>query len=646
MIKINRVIREIVSGKGLGALAPMFVATISREQVIASRPARNISGAVNGVFREVVYRKPDMQIMRYYRETLYSQSVVEKILSQTPSLRSAVIMHSSDWLPADQVFSDMDCAITRASVVMKADTLDLPWSFNPNYMTSSSALTANPAPFPQSWTCTPTVTFTALRPMFNPTVQSQTAVGSVAVSALQSLSIKYEPVSASFTYSECVTALCAMDQQTIPFSDNSVPAVASSALINRPREVFPQSAVTTLAMRQSALLRRRLVFPQSPITIPAMTSSTLIGDTLTFPQSDMDVPTVQSFALVGREAWDGTVGIEHSAGSSMSTLIQSDPVRVQSKTDVGQSVVTALSATSYPAPGNLAGANVPTLVIDTVEKSPTEGIPKSYESLAFTSVNWLMGTKYPRPDDMVPVSRVAIVPEMAQSSLMSKVDPFPLSQVPLKGFAQSTVMGADYLPPDVLFKAGVFSKSVLSVVAMPAAYPKNGEPVSQIDASLIAGMSVSKTTYPDKGTSHSEVISGTVGQMVVSHEAYPDKDMPQSLLSATLAVGMSAVGDTSYPPKNAPRSALSAEQVCSFTLAGVNSYPPKDVVQSQALVAQILSTVAASAAYPGKDEIQSNLVTGCVAQTVMTRDDAMIGLPVFEVRHRPTVVTTIIYEES
>lgn len=666
-MKINNIVREIISGKGVAALSPMFITGIYREVITAAhkshvtdyaittyqreilnsdRRARDTMSATAGVYREFLYKTPDIKLGGAFREAVYTQTVVEKIIAQLPSLTATAIVHSSDWPPADMVFSKLRTPMLRSTAVVKLDYKELPWSFNPNYLTATTTLVGITAPFPVSPVSVPQLGVSVLAPMFNPTVQSMTATSRVAVSALQSLSIKYVPVSATFGYSLAVTSLLASNDKQIPLSMNDTPAVQSSALIKRNDETFPQSPVDTLSVARAVLSRKRVIFPQSPINSIVAASSCLVSAKELFPQSEMDALQVSCHALCALPEWDGVVGVEHTGFSAMSILQQHDPESPQSVSSTKQSISTVLINASYPKPGNLAGANLPALVVDALIKSDQSPIPKSNEIVAQGNVTWLMKTKYPRPEDMIPVSQVAIVPGTYQISLQQNIEEWPLSKVPVKGLGQSTLMSADYLPPEVLFKAGVFTQLTASVVATPAAYPKHGEPTSVLTSPMVAGVVASKAVYPPKDKSTSELIAKGVIGLSASKAVYPSKGSAQSSLNAILTASMVALNDVTFPPKNTALSTLASELVAQTSMRKADGYPPKDVVQSEAQVVQVLSTVCSKSTYPNKDSAASDLVIENLALLLMTRDKDLVGLPVFEVRHRPTVTTNIIYDEK
>lgn len=542
----------------------------------------------------------------------YMQQAFEQSLGQT------------DYLPAELVYSMLSDQQVVSHALQASDPMGWPKSYLHEGQTVEMAVHDTVAAMPSS----------------------MTEVVQVSQLELRSLVEEHIPVSMNYDYQFVEKVLLQSDPLPMYVGAAEQAVLAEKVLISRPPSGPVHSWTKELSIANLVLMKSNLPMYVGDTLSASSVMLALVDTSAEMPSSPSDALSVVSMALQGYEQ-ETSVSTTEDASTAMCALIDAsadyseNPIGVD---NVASAATKVLIGADYPAPGGMSGINF-LHDAEMVLMSKIEPMPLVSAEVGQAGLSWLLGTDYKTPEEMLPLTRLAISANSAHETLIARPLGNPISTMVAPSTTLSTVISKELLSPEQMLNTGLFSSTIVQQYLETAEYDSAKNASSTLSSDLVSeSVLYPDGSFPDKSYSVSTLTSQAVYEAVVARDkTFPSKNSIHSALIVNAAYEVVAINDDAFPSKDAPTSFVNSSLIAAVAAFSADDYPSKNMVHSN-LMAKLVGTVCAvSAAYPGKSDPQSALIPTLVGQVVMTKDTSLYGPTERVIRHRPNVSVTIVY---
>lgn len=534
------------------------------------------------------------------------------------------VMSATPYVPAEYVFSMLSDRMVAQHALQKADKREWPVSNIHNGQSAMLALHDTLAVMPASLS----------------------EVYQVAQLELRSLVEEHVPVSMNYERQFAEKVLIAKKPDPMYSGSSMLHSVAEKVLRSIPPVGPIHSMTKTPSVINLALIANPLPLYIGDTYSYGVVSMALTGKSSELPISPSESHSTVSMALLGYKPENGQ---SESVGAATVENVLIDAVDLYHNSTVGEEDMASVSqrvlmASYYHPPNGMSGANLPQSS-EMVLVENIKPMPKVSAHMSSVGLEWLIGSHYPTPEEMLPPEKVAISASASHCTLMAMVVGNPISTMVMPSSSLLTVMSQDVLPPEEMLNTGMFVKSVGLQVAEPAEYESAKSSFSTLTSGAIyQAVALPDNSFPDKSLSTSTLTAGmAVSCVAVPDTTFPDKNNAYSTLAANAVYEVVTINDDSFPPKDGVVSFLKVSLAGSVTAFQDNDWPPKNMVQSHLRADSISQVVAVSAVYPDKSTPESSVLSNMVGHVVAVKDTSMYVMPERSIRRRPFVSVTIVY---
>ena len=463
---------------------------------------------------------------------------------------------------------------------------------------------------------------------------------------LQSLVIEHVPISMSYEHAVAEKVLLQTTPDPMWLSTARLHNQCESVLIECQMPSVYQSNASQLSAVEKVLVRRVDRFPRSQTKSAISAELALVGRDEPFARSYTSSYESAELALV-ENIEPVPFSTSDSAASTSMALVGKDEPPIEQVIGSVESVSSthlALVESSYPSPTGMKGANANSeaqqIIISNIEPMPS--------SFAYTlqqGLEWLLASKYQRPEEMLPLEASAFSYVTAHKTVVARQEGNPISTTESRQSSLLTTISDELESPEVMLTSGITAQLVGEQFAITADYPSSHVSQTEIEASLVLqAAATTDSSFPDKGFSASEVqVSQVVESLAKKDSSFASKDLILSSLIVSGAYELVSLNDSSFPSKETAFSYLEVGMVAGVAALNANDYPPKGMVQSDLQATLILEMSAAKTAYPPKNAPTSSLVVDFAGQVIARKDTSMYTMPDIAIKHRPNVSVTLIY---
>lgn len=594
------------------------------------------------MFTEVLYRMQDMSFYQESKETLI-------VLNSVPTIHNIVGM------VAQRVWS-------KAVWPTLANTI----SVETTYQVAMKVLQRSPLAQPQSLTRVMSVVEKVLARDAMGMPIGPNIVTEAAQLVLQSDLREHIPVSMDYV-SSMATIVLRAHPLAIYQSDTRVYQSAMKVLRKTPMGFLPRSITT---VRQSAFKvlhgTDRAFLPHSITTAYQSVQEVLHAYISPLPdQGSNEVKEVAACVLQSSEflAPASTTSV---CEISETVLQKWTGPAAQSFSRVPAVNELVLQKSAYPLPGNMTGVfamqarevvlagaefTVPDLIMsrtraynvrELVLQSVTYAIPAVSAQVPQTGLLWHIQTTYPRPGDIIPPTKSALVPSIAHMT-WQHVNVAPLQSLSrVQQLAQETLQFSEYDTPENMFNKGIFVWQAVEQKSVEDIFPDPSDMHSPVRADMVIGLlAVEDNSFPDPTADAQPAEASQVIEQVALSSEFPDPTGALSSAEADLISQQVAVpsdfADPTKPLSNGEASQL-LEQV-----AGASDFPDPASLKSPASVTQMVGQIAQATAYPDPVKPASRSEITFIAEMVARPDDSLNGVQSYEIKHRPIITVNIVY---
>lgn len=531
---------------------------------------------------------------------------------------------SATYLPAPMVFSMEGNRMLAQHALVQSDKMEWPKSNIHNGQSAMLAVHDTLAVMPSSLT----------------------RVAQLAQLELRSLVEERVPVSMNYQYQMVEKILVARDPEPMYGGSSRVHSVAEKVLRAIPAVGPVHSNTTSASSASMALLSKPVPLYISDTHSRETAEMALIATEPELPISPSESASTVSMALQGYYE-EEPVSATDGAATSESVLVDAknwyavSPVGME---NVATAVQRVLMAADYPPPNGMSGVNEFQLSEMTLVQN-LEPFPTVPAQIFQQGLEWLIGTKYQTPEEMLPPAKLAISSSLSHRTLMALDIGIPISTTRVPSIGLLTTISDDQPSPESMLNTGTFISVVGYQVAEPAEYDSAKAAFSQLTSGMLAEIAAcADDTFPSKGYSTSTMTAGMVSSVVAMGDtSFPSKDTVYSTLSSSAVYEVVAINDESFPPKNAVVSFLNSSLVTAVAAFQDNDWPNKNMVQSSLRADLITQVSAVSAAYPDKNTPSSYVQASIAGQVVAVKDTSMYAMPERAIRRRPNISVTIVY---
>lgn len=636
--------------EALVADAPIIdLFTESIEIVSASEQAKNLNALLLDTSIEVLYKTTAVSLFRTHIEALYQYRTVPTIGSMVTQGISSVLMHAN-WPSIADTISTTRLKMHGSLVVQKENVI-----------------------FDQSISRIKNYTTLILQRSVDRLVIGPVHVPSTAALFLQSDLYEHIPVSMSYGYSVAAIVLQRTPMGFLPRSISRNGQSAMKVLQRTPMGFLPRSITRNGQSAMKVLQRTPMGFlPQSETNISSAVQTVLakadisipdqgtnevgeVAQTIILKETDFEVQgdnqVLAAAALAVQQVVPvAAISTERVASVSSMALMRDVVLPPGEMTGVyGHSVFSTLLCESfYPSPDVMQGDQHVLSVSAVVLRAESVVMPASAAMVGGAGISWLQGADYPSPGSMLPPSRSALVPGLAQITVQQAESQWPISMSRSLSSAQLTLQHADYDSPEDIYNNGVFIWEVAEAAASnDSGFTDPTLPGSQVRADLMtASFARFDADFRDP-TQLSQPAEATLAVESVSRgdDGFPDVTQPLSDVSVSSATEAFAQNDVFRDP-TIPASLLIGDSVAEAAALEDSEFPDPASLRSPVSVYSVSESAAIADEYPDPALPGSTLELSVVTEVVAIRDASLIGVPDYAKKHRPIVTVNIVYSDG